>query len=148
MAITGGYTLDNVLGGLRIGGEFFAVSGQDNSTDKTSFDNSNGTNHFHYGILDIVNNNIEGFAIKLDAKPADGVKVGIQHWIMEDNEGSAARCGLTDTCEYTETNAYVKYGLTEKTKLYVYVAKGTAESDTADGDDASKVGLQLHTKFN
>lgn len=147
LAVTGGYTLDNVLGGLRIGGEFFAVSGQDTSADRTSFDNSQATNHFHYGILDGAqgNGNLDGIAIKLDAKPFDGVKVGLQHWMMEENEVSGS-CGATTACEFTETNAYVKTGLSEKTKLYVYVAQG--DVDVSGSDKASKVGIQISAAFN
>lgn len=145
MAVTGGYTLANVLGGLRIGGEVFAGSGQDaTATDDETFDQLYPTNHYHFGINDIFNNwgNMTGSALKLSAKPADGLTVKVEYWALEETES----VGSSD--EVTEINLQVKYGLTEKTKLYVYYALVDLDAASgADTDEATKLGIQLSAKF-
>jgi len=148
MAITAGYTLSNVLGGLRIGGEVFSATGDDGTDASTSenFDHLYPTNHYHFGIADIMNDwsNITGSAIKISAKPAAGLTVKAEIWAMEEVEG-----GALGENELTEMNVQVKYGLTEKTQLYVYYAMVSYDpADTTENDDdATKLGIQLSAKF-
>ena len=80
----GAYTLGDVLGGLRIGGEIFSVSGTEaGNVDSTNFENGYGTQHFHYGISDVTNGNVEGVALKLSAKPMENLSVAVEYWRME-----------------------------------------------------------------
>ncbi|MDH3974958.1 MAG: alginate export family protein [Deltaproteobacteria bacterium] len=150
-AVTGGYTLP-VLGGLRIGGEVFSGSGDDNSADKDNeaWQNLYPTNHFHYGISDFANTNWQnntGAAVKVSMKPAKGLSVKIERWQMETTEDTGTKGGV----ETVESNIQVKYKLTEKTGLYVYYAMVDVEDDNAAAgaaeDQATKLGIQIAAKF-
>ena len=80
-AIRVGYTVPNVLGGLRIGVEYDAATGQDSSTDSTAFDNLYPTNHYLYGFTDDVNwTNTNSWAVSASLTPIDKLKLAIEYW--------------------------------------------------------------------
>lgn len=139
LAITAGYTLEDVLGGLRIGAEYFSGSGDDlTTTDDEGFNNLFPTNHFHYGINDLTGwTDDKGFAVKLAAKPAAGMKVAAEYWTFEAEESG------TDIG--TEMNLQFWYNVTEKTNLYAYYS--IFDPDPSGADNAEKLGIQLHAKF-
>lgn len=133
---------------LKIGAEAFAGDGDDPSTsDNEAFDNLYPTNHFHFGISDFGIGgegqrwgDIEGFAVKAKFKAPGGVKLGVDYWTFE-TEQSGDDIG-------DEIDVHVKYGLTEKVKLYLYASQFSPDKESfASDDDVEKVGLQLHAKF-
>jgi len=144
MAVTAGYTLADVLGGLRIGGEFFDASGDDATTaDSETFMAGYSTGHFHYGILDLEgNSDIKGFALKLQAKPVKGIKVKLEYWAMEESEVAAGATAM----EINETNIQVHHNLTDKVKGYLYIAQGDSNT-AARPDNATLVGYMLGATF-
>ncbi len=80
-AVKVGYTIPNVLGGLRLGVEYDAATGQDSSTDSTAFDNLYPTNHYLYGFNDDVNwTNLNAWALSASATPIGNVKLAIEYW--------------------------------------------------------------------
>ena len=80
-AVRVGYTIPNVLGGLRIGVEYDAATGQDSSTDSTAFDNLYPTNHYLYGFTDDVNwTNTNSWAVSASLTPIDKLKLAIEYW--------------------------------------------------------------------
>ena len=80
-AIRVGYTIPNILGGLRLGVEYDAATGQDSSTDSTAFDNLYPTNHYLYGFTDDVNwTNTNSWAVSASLTPIDKLKLAIEYW--------------------------------------------------------------------
>ncbi len=80
-AIRVGYTIPNILGGLRLGVEYDAATGQDSSTDSTAFDNLYPTNHYLYGFTDDVNwTNMNSWAVSASLTPIDKLKLAIEYW--------------------------------------------------------------------
>ena len=80
-AIRVGYTIPNILGGLRLGVEYDAATGQDSSTDSTAFDNLYPTNHYLYGFTDDVNwTNTNSWAVSASLTPIDKVKLAVEYW--------------------------------------------------------------------
>jgi len=80
-AIRVGYTIPSVLGGLRLGVEYDAATGQDSSTDNTAFDNLYPTNHYLYGFTDDVNwTNTNSWAVSASLTPIDKVKLAVEYW--------------------------------------------------------------------
>src|SRR3990170_2984339 len=80
-AIRVGYTIPNILGGLRLGVEYDAATGQDSSTDSTAFDNLYPTNHYLYGFTDDVNwTNTNSSAVSASLTPIDKLKLAIEYW--------------------------------------------------------------------
>lgn len=145
MAITAGYTIPGVLGGLRIGGEFFDASGDDASDKNTSWTSAYATNHFHYGILDSEGNgtDVKGFAIKLKAKPVKGIQLGLEYWALEESETAAG----ASAWEIEEINFQLKHKISEKVKGYFYIAQGDPTNRSTADDAKVKIGYQVAAKF-
>ena len=82
-AIKAGYTIPDVLGGLRIGVEYDAATGNDTSTtdENEAFDNLYPTNHYLYGFTDDIGwTNIKALSLNVSAKPMDNLKVVLEYW--------------------------------------------------------------------
>jgi len=80
-AVRVGYTIPNVLGGLRLGVEYDAATGQDSSTDSTAFDDLYPTGHYLYGFTDDVTwSNTNSWALSASMTPIDKVKLAIEYW--------------------------------------------------------------------
>ena len=81
-AVRVGYTLPNMLGGLRVGVEYDAATGDDTTTtDVEAFDNLYPTNHYLYGFTDGVNwTNMNAIALSASFKPKDKVSLGVEYW--------------------------------------------------------------------
>ena len=81
-AVRVGYTLPNMLGGLRVGVEYDAATGDDTTTtDVEAFDNLYPTNHYLYGFTDGVNwTNMNAIALTASFKPKDKVSLGVEYW--------------------------------------------------------------------
>ena len=80
-AVRVGYTVPNVLGGLRLGVEYDAATGQDSSTDSTAFDDLYPTGHYLYGFTDDVTwSNTNSWALSASMTPIDKVKLAIEYW--------------------------------------------------------------------
>ncbi|MCC7201272.1 MAG: alginate export family protein [Nitrospirae bacterium] len=79
--IRAGYTIPNVLGGLRLGIEYAAATGQDSSSDSTAFDNLYPTNHYLYGFTDdVIWSNTNSWSINASMTPIDKLKLAIEYW--------------------------------------------------------------------
>lgn len=90
-AIRAGYTIPNVLGGLRIGVEYDAATGDSGGAagsagaaadgEDEAFSNLYPTNHYLYGYTDDVNwTNMNAWAISASMTPIDKLKVSIEYW--------------------------------------------------------------------
>ncbi len=72
LAVKGGYTFADVIGGLRIGAEYDMGSGDDkaDATVHKTFAFPFGTNHGHYGYMDYASlSNMNDLSVKVNAKP-------------------------------------------------------------------------------
>lgn len=111
-AVRAGYTLPAVLGGLRIGVEYDAASGDSNAadTENEAFNNLYPTNHYLYGYYDDINwTNIKAVSLNVSAKPMDKMKVSAEYWSYTAAEVAA---GASDDLG-TEINVKVNH---EKSK--------------------------------
>lgn len=90
-AIRAGYTVPNVLGGLRVGVEYDAATGEDTSTTDTElFDNLYPTNHYLYGFTDDINwQNIQAWSLNASLKPMDKLMVAVEYWNYKADEASS-----------------------------------------------------------
>ena len=90
-AVRAGYTIPNMLGGLRIGIEYDAATGDSGGAagsagaaadgEYEAFSNLYPTNHYLYGFTDDVNwTNMNAWAISASMTPIDKVKLAIEYW--------------------------------------------------------------------
>lgn len=81
-AIRAGYTVPNVLGGLRAGVEYDAATGDDaGTTDNEAFDNLYPTNHYLYGFTDDVGwSNMQAWSLNVSLKPMDNLTAAVEYW--------------------------------------------------------------------
>lgn len=144
-ALKAGYTLADVLGGLRIGAEYDFASGQDTSTDNTAFDNLYPTNHPLYGVTDITGtntlSNLKAMSLNIGAKPAAGLRLLAEYWSYDKDQGAKTAIG-------NEMNVQAWYALNSNVDLHGFIARFTPSSDfSATTDPADNVTLQLAVKF-
>lgn len=81
-AVTAGYTLADVMGGLRIGAEYDMGSGDDKADAKThkTFVFPFHTNHMHYGYMDYFSwGNMTDLAFKIKGKPSGNLTAEIAY---------------------------------------------------------------------
>lgn len=90
-AIKAGYTIPDVLGGLRIGVEYDAATGDVTADgDDKAFSNLYPTNHYLYGFYDDINwSNIKALSLNVSAKPMKDLKVALEYWKYTRAEKSA-----------------------------------------------------------
>lgn len=144
-ALKAGYTLADVVGGLRIGAEYDFASGQDTSTDSTAFDNLYPTNHPLYGVTDITGtntlSNLKAMSLNVGAKPAAGLRLLAEYWSYDKDQGAKTAIG-------NEMNVQAWYALNSNVDLHGFIARFTPSSDfSATTDPADNVTLQLAVKF-
>lgn len=86
-AVRVGYTIPDVLGGIRLGVEYDAATGQDTSSDSTAFDNLYPTNHYLYGYTDDIGwSNINAWSINASLKPMDKLMLSLEYWNYQADE--------------------------------------------------------------
>lgn len=144
-ALKAGYTLADVLGGLRIGAEYDFASGQDTSTDSTAFDNLYPTNHPLYGVTDRTGtnslSNLKAMSLNVGAKPAAGLRLLAEYWSYDKDQGAKTAIG-------NEMNVQAWYALNTNVDIHGFIARFTPSSDfSATTDPADNVTLQLAVKF-
>ncbi|MBI5198075.1 MAG: alginate export family protein [Nitrospirae bacterium] len=141
-ALKGGYTLEEILGGLRIGIEYDFATGDDSSTtDNEAFNNLYPTNHALYGLNDNGNNwsDIQAVAVTLKAKPAKNLWCKIEYWNLQRDTGNTV-AGK----EGTEINLQAGYIYTENMDVLIQLMN--LSPDSASGDDPQQLGV-LQTTF-
>src|SRR3972149_482643 len=163
-AIRAGYTIPNVLGGLSIGVEYDAATGDSGGAagsagaaaegEDEAFSNLYPTNHYLYGYTDDVNwTNMNALAISASMTPIDKVKLAIEYWNYAlDQEVSG------DDDNGTEINIKANHEMSKNINCevaYVIRDAGSAQDATAYGgygtipaDESSTFGyFMINVKF-
>ena len=167
LAVTGGYTFADVMGGLRLGLEYDMASGDDKSdaTTHKTFVFPFGTNHGHYGYMDYFSwSNMSDLAVKAKAKPGNGpVTAEIAYhkfalnqakdgWYSAVGNGVATTLGGTTVAAATSTDAGQEIDLTaiysyskdlKITGGYSMFSPGKASQDRGGGSDGSTWGYVM-----
>ena len=159
-AVTGGYTLADVLGGLRLGFEYDMGSGDDKSDAKThkTFVFPFGTNHAPYGYMDYFSwGNMSDIALKAKAKPADALTTEIAYhmfslaqakdtWLKADGSTMLAANTETSTNAGSEIDLTAAYAYNASVKItagYSMFMPGQAAKGRSGGSDASSWGYGM-----
>ncbi len=161
IALTGGYTFTDVLGGLRVGAEYDMGSGDGDATDTThkDFVFPFHTNHMHYGYMDYFSwGNMSDIAVKAKAKPGNGpvtAEIALHKFALAEAAGSwlnVAGTGTTIGGTSSSTDAGTEIDLTaiyaynpavKITAGYSIFAPGQAAKDRSGGSDASTWGYAM-----
>ena len=151
-ALMAGYTIADLLGGLRVGAEYDFATGNDSTTaDDETFNNLYPTNHLLYGLNDNGNvwSDINAWAVTLKAKPVKGVWCKLEYWNLQRDTGVKAD-GTPKTgaalAEGTEINLQAGYAYSDNLDFLIQVMQFTP--DSVSGDDSQQYAvLQSMFKF-
>jgi hypothetical protein len=137
-ALMAGYTLADVIGGLRIGVEYDFATGNDAATaDNEAFNNLYPTNHALYGLNDNGNtwSDIKAFALTVKAKPTKSLWTKLEYWNLQRDTGAGK--------EGTEVN--LQTGYTYSASLEFLVQLVNFSPDSASGNDPQRFGVLQST---
>lgn len=168
IAVTGGYTFADVMGGLRIGAEYDMGSGDDkgDATVHKTFAFPFHTNHAHYGYMDYFSlSNMSDIAVKVKAKPASALTAEIAYHVFALNQerdgwynsvanGTTTTLGATsyaaaavtskDVGSEIDLTAIYQYNVAVKITVgYSMFNAGQAAKDRGAGSDASTWGYTM-----
>lgn len=138
-AIRAGYTVPDILGGLRVGVEYDAATGEDTgTTDKEAFDNLYPTNHYLYGFTDDVGwSNTRAWSVNVSLKPIDKVKAAVEYWDYTLDEKDSG--GKDDNG--TEINVKLNHELSKNINCEAaYVIRNAGDASTAKAYDSATFG--------
>jgi hypothetical protein len=142
-ALKAGYTISEILGGLRIGGEYDSATGDDTGTgDSEAFRNLYPTNHALYGLNDNGNNwsDIKAYAVTLKAKPVKNIWCQIEYWNLQRDTGAGK--------EGTEINLQAGYAYTENLNILIQLMNFSPDAAAGNPDDPQQYAvLQSTFKF-
>lgn len=166
LALTGGYTFADVMGGLRLGLEYDMGSGDDkgDATKHKTFVFGFGTNHALYGYMDYFSwSNMSDIALKAKAKPFGSLTAEIAYhkftlnqakdgWYSAVGNGVATTLGSTSTATASSTDAgqeidltavYVYNAAVKITAGYSIFTPGEAAKEHGGGSDGSTWGYTM-----
>lgn len=149
-----GYTIPDILGGLRLGFEYDAATGQDSSSDSTAFDELYPTGHYNFGFTDDVKwTNMNAWSVNASMTPIDKVRLAVEYW----DYTLAEKVGGEDD-NGTELNVKVNHEMSKNiTCEAAYVIRDAGSASTAvsyggygaiPADESSTFGyFQINVKF-